>query len=144
MIIISQVNNTQKDNFLTIFRFLQKYESSHAIHSQNNHKEVIRKNYADLVVGVNKGKYNLDITTDDFWNFYKIADNFLAFPLHIDILNIFLKLTPYEQNNLLKIVKFIYCFQKENIQNKRNLLHKNYKLYTDLIQKIKLLDIPKN
>ena len=141
MILISQVDNKQKENLLTIFIFLNQCESSNITQGQDHYIKVMKKYYADLVVGVNKREYKVDITIYDLFDFHKFANNFLAVGLHFELLDRFINLTPYEQNNLLKIIKFICSYQKEKMPNHWNVLRNNYRIYTELIQKIKLLGI---
>ncbi|BAY35527.1 hypothetical protein NIES2107_74390 (plasmid) [Nostoc carneum NIES-2107] len=139
MILISQIDKKEKENLLTIFIFLYRYESSDYFQSQDSYKKVMKTHYADLIVGVNKRDYKVDLNIFDFLDLNKFGHNFLAVELHIQLLDNFIKLTPYEQNNLLKIIKFICYSQKGNIHPSWNVSSKNFNLYNELVQEIKIL-----
>lgn len=138
--LISQIDNEQKENLLTIFRFLNVCESSKANQEQNNYKKVEKTYYAPLVASLNKCDYKVEINI--FQNLLeKIFTNLISTGTHIDLLKYFIKVTPYGQNNLLNIVKFVCYSQKNKLDKKNYISQTDWNKYRELIKKIKSLPI---
>lgn len=146
MTLISQINNQQKENLLTIFKFLNVCESFEDNRKDNSYKIIEKKYYAPLVSCLNQCHFKIELNILNFLDMNKIFSNFVSKETQIDLLRYFIRLTSYEQKNLLNIVRFVYDYQENKVHEKPwiDTAHKYWSNYIDLTQKLKSLPIDQN
>ncbi|WP_414620363.1 hypothetical protein [Calothrix sp. CCY 0018] len=146
MTLISQINNQQKDNLLTILKFLIACESFKDNQRKDTYKIIEKQYYASLVAFVNQRNFKIELNIPDFLDMNKIFNNIMSTATQIDLLRYFRDLTAYEQKNLLNIVKFVYNYQKNQVNKEpmRDIAHRYWNNYIDLTQKLKSLLIDEN
>ncbi|MFK0732305.1 MAG: hypothetical protein ACIWVG_14295 [Gloeotrichia echinulata HAB0833] len=146
MTLISQINNQQKENLLTIFKFLNVCESFENNQKDNSYKIIEKKYYAPLVSYLNQRHFKIELNIPNFLDMSKIFSNITSTGTQIDLLRYFIKLTAYEQKNLLNIVRFVYDYQENKVHEKpwRDTANKYWSNYIDLTQKLESLHINQN
>ncbi len=148
MTLISQIDNQQKENLLTIFKFVYAClsESFGDNQKEDTYKTIERDDYGPLVSFLNQLNLKTKLTTPDFLNINKIMSNIISIGTHRDLFQYFRDLTGYEQKNLLNIVKFVYNYQKNQVNKEpmRDIAHRYWNDYIDLTQKLKSLLIDEN
>ncbi len=106
------------------------------IQHQDDFIKIKTEYYEKLVADIKDREIKIYSSINTFFSY----DNMIAAPQHIELFKNFVSLTLDEQNNLIKITKIVCHHQTENVSDRSNILHDNYNLYTQLIEKIKRLE----
>lgn len=146
MTLISQIYNQQKKNLLTIFKFLIMCESFEDNQKENSYKIIERKYYAPLVSYLNQLPFKSELNILNLLDMNKIFSNIASTKTQIDLLLYFIQLTPYEQKNLLNIVRFVYACQENKVHEKpwRDFARRCWNSYIDLTEELKSLPVDQN
>lgn len=138
MTLISLINNQKKENLLTIFKFLNVCESIEDNQKDNSYKIIEKKYYAPLVAYLNQRHFKTEVNTLDFFDMNKFFCNITSTGTQIYLFRYFIRFTPYERKNLLNIVRFVYDYQENKVDEKA---HKYWSNYIDLTQELESLPI---
>ncbi|MEA5594634.1 hypothetical protein [Rivularia sp. UHCC 0363] len=146
MTLISQIDNQQKENLLTIFQFLSVCESLENNQKENSYKIIEKQYYIPLVSFLNQLNFKIYLNPLTFFDLNKILSNIMSTGTHIDLFGYFIKLTLCQRKNLLNIVKFVYDYQQNQVDEKSSgdIAHRYWNDYIDLTQKLESLLINEN